>query len=127
MRNLPARAFPPSITGTALPARSSPRLLCGKHFGSTGILPVGSKPDVGPWGTYDMAGNVKEWIWTEAEDGKRYVLGGAWTSLTTCLSIPMRNRRFCVPQTLDFAVSSMSIQIQLTSKCSRQWQPRDAT
>ena len=24
------------------------------------------------------AGNVKEWIWNEAESGKRYVLGGAW-------------------------------------------------
>ena len=48
------------------------------NFGSTGILPIGSKQDVGPWGTYDMAGNVKEWIWTEAEEGRRYVLGGAW-------------------------------------------------
>jgi len=48
------------------------------NFGSSGILPVGSKPDMSPWGNYDMAGNVKEWIWTEAESGKRYVLGGAW-------------------------------------------------
>ncbi len=48
------------------------------NFGSSGILPVGSKQDVSPWGTYDMAGNVKEWIWTEAEEGRRYVLGGAW-------------------------------------------------
>ena len=48
------------------------------NFGSAGVLPVGSKPDMSPWGNYDMAGNVKEWIWTEAESGKRYVLGGAW-------------------------------------------------
>jgi formylglycine-generating enzyme required for sulfatase activity/tRNA A-37 threonylcarbamoyl transferase component Bud32/dienelactone hydrolase len=48
------------------------------NFGSPGVLPVGSKQDMGPWGTYDMAGNVKEWISTEAESGKRYVLGGAW-------------------------------------------------
>jgi tRNA A-37 threonylcarbamoyl transferase component Bud32/dienelactone hydrolase len=48
------------------------------NFGTSGILPIGSKQDLGPWGTYDMAGNVKEWIWTEAESGKRYVLGGAW-------------------------------------------------
>jgi eukaryotic-like serine/threonine-protein kinase len=31
-----------------------------------------------PWGNYDMAGNVKEWVWNEADPGKRYVLGGAW-------------------------------------------------
>ena len=48
------------------------------NFGSSGVLPVGRKQDVSPWGNYDMAGNVKEWIWTEAESGKRYVLGGAW-------------------------------------------------
>ncbi|HEY2361662.1 MAG TPA: protein kinase [Candidatus Angelobacter sp.] len=48
------------------------------NFGSTGILPVGSKPDMSPWGNYDMAGNVKEWIWNEADAGKRYVLGGGW-------------------------------------------------
>ena len=48
------------------------------NFGTSGVLPVGSKQDMSPWGNYDMAGNVKEWIWTEAESGKRYVLGGAW-------------------------------------------------
>jgi formylglycine-generating enzyme required for sulfatase activity/tRNA A-37 threonylcarbamoyl transferase component Bud32/dienelactone hydrolase len=50
------------------------------NFSSAGgsVLAVGSKQGMGPWGTYDMAGNVKEWIWTEAESGKRYVLGGAW-------------------------------------------------
>jgi len=48
------------------------------NFGSPGIVPVGSKPDMSPWGNYDMAGNVKEWIWNEADPGKRYVFGGAW-------------------------------------------------
>jgi serine/threonine protein kinase/formylglycine-generating enzyme required for sulfatase activity/predicted esterase len=48
------------------------------NFGSAGILPGGSKPDMSPWGNYDMAGNVKEWIWNEADPGRRYVLGGAW-------------------------------------------------
>lgn len=58
------------------------RIVPASNFGGTGVLPVGSKQDVGPWGTYDMAGNVKEWIWTEAESGKRYVLGGAWDEPT---------------------------------------------
>jgi serine/threonine protein kinase/dienelactone hydrolase len=48
------------------------------NFGGSGVLPVGSKLGVSPWGGYDMAGNVKEWILTEADAGKRYVLGGAW-------------------------------------------------
>jgi formylglycine-generating enzyme required for sulfatase activity/dienelactone hydrolase len=48
------------------------------NFGGSGVLPVGSKPGMSPWGNYDMAGNVKEWIWNEADSGRRYVLGGAW-------------------------------------------------
>ncbi len=52
------------------------------NFGGPGVLPVGSKPDMSPWGNYDMAGNVKEWIATEAETDKRYVLGGAWDEPT---------------------------------------------
>ena len=48
------------------------------NFGSSGIVAVGSKPGIGPFGTFDMAGNVKEWTATESDHGKRYVLGGAW-------------------------------------------------
>ncbi len=33
--------------------------------------------EVGPYGTYGMAGNVKEWVWNEFK-GQRYILGGAW-------------------------------------------------
>ena len=59
-------------------SRSAAFIVPASNFGSSGVLPVGSKQDASPWGNYDMAGNVKEWIWTEAESGKRYVLGGAW-------------------------------------------------
>jgi eukaryotic-like serine/threonine-protein kinase len=58
--------------------RSAWYLVPASNFGGAGLLPVGSKPGMSPWGNYDMAGNVKEWVWTEADSGKRYVLGGAW-------------------------------------------------
>jgi eukaryotic-like serine/threonine-protein kinase len=32
---------------------------------------------LGPYGTYDMAGNVREWIWNESSSGRRWILGGA--------------------------------------------------
>jgi serine/threonine protein kinase/cephalosporin-C deacetylase-like acetyl esterase len=62
--------------------QSASFIVPASNFGGSGVLPAGSKLSLGPWGTYDMAGNVKEWIWTEAESGKRYILGGAWDEPT---------------------------------------------
>ncbi len=52
-------------------------ILTVSNFSGKGPAPVGSYAGLGPFGTYDMAGNVKEWCWTET-DNRRFLLGGAW-------------------------------------------------
>ena len=47
------------------------------NFDGKGPSAVGSHQGLGPYGTYDMAGNIKEWTWNET-GSKRYILGGAW-------------------------------------------------
>jgi serine/threonine protein kinase len=56
------------------------------NFGRTGPAKVGQYQGLGPFGTYDMAGNVKEWCFNSAGDGKRYILGGAWDERDTMFS-----------------------------------------
>lgn len=47
------------------------------NFSGKGTMSVGASGALGPYGTYDMAGNVKEWA-LNPSDEKRYILGGGW-------------------------------------------------
>ena len=42
---------------------------------------MGERPSLSGFGTYDMAGNVREWAWNASGD-RRYTLGGAWSDPT---------------------------------------------
>jgi formylglycine-generating enzyme required for sulfatase activity/DNA-binding winged helix-turn-helix (wHTH) protein/dienelactone hydrolase len=56
-------------------------ILFHSNFSGKGPAPVGSYSGIGPFGTYDMAGNVKEWCFNASGD-RRYILGGGSTDLS---------------------------------------------
>jgi formylglycine-generating enzyme required for sulfatase activity/dienelactone hydrolase len=58
--------------------RTFSEILRFSNFSNKATTRVGSTGGLGPYGTYDMAGNVKEWTWNESTEGYRYVLGGGW-------------------------------------------------
>ena len=47
------------------------------NFGGQGSVAVGSLRGITAYGAYDMPGNVREWCWNEASQG-RVVRGGSW-------------------------------------------------
>ncbi len=65
-------AFPPSEFYQPL----SPDIVPLSNFGDN-PAPVGSHPGLGPFGTYDMAGNVREWCSNRAAS-ERWILGGGF-------------------------------------------------
>ena len=65
---------------SAAETRLSAEILTFSNFDGHAPGPVGSRPP-GPFGTHDMAGNVKEWAWNKTS-GARYILGGAWNDPT---------------------------------------------
>lgn len=54
----------------------------------SGLAAVGTYQDLGRYGTYDMAGNVREWVANEAEGNLRFIVGGSWRSPTYLYTDP---------------------------------------
>jgi dienelactone hydrolase len=65
-----------------------PSIVPLSNFTGQGPAAVGSFAGLGPYGTSDMAGNVREWTWNESTAGRRLILGGAWNDPDYMFSVP---------------------------------------
>jgi dienelactone hydrolase len=92
-----ARAYA-AFAGKSLPAfaqwfRAAPSglgtyIVRESNIARAGPAPVGSFQGVGPFGTYDMAGNVREWTENSLDPDRRFILGGASDAQTYLYADP---------------------------------------
>jgi dienelactone hydrolase len=77
-RSLPTILHWARAAATYLSAYTVPR----SNLAGKGPARVGSLGGVGRYGTYDMAGNAREWCLNGAANDERYILGGGWNDPT---------------------------------------------
>jgi hypothetical protein len=71
------------------------------NFGGKAAAPAGKHRGMAPFGTYDMAGNLKEWT-TNASSDRRYFLGGAWDEPPYQFTVPDARTPFTRENTFGF-------------------------
>ncbi len=62
---------PPDVSRYTIPA---------SNITSGSLAPVGAYRGIGPYGTYDTAGNVREWVANTVDNDLHFILGGSWKS-----------------------------------------------
>jgi formylglycine-generating enzyme required for sulfatase activity/predicted Ser/Thr protein kinase len=63
------------------------RIVEASNFDGDAPIAVGSTGAIGPYGAYDMAGNVREWCANESGTN-RWILGGAWNDHEYMFFVP---------------------------------------
>ncbi|MGH7690891.1 MAG: protein kinase domain-containing protein, partial [Gemmatimonadaceae bacterium] len=72
----------------AAPAAIARYVVGASNISRSGPAAVGTFRGLGPYGTYDMAGNVREWVLNALNADNRFILGGASSSPTYLYSEP---------------------------------------
>ncbi len=72
----------------AAPSEAGKYIVPESNFSGTALAAAGSYRGIGPYGTYDMAGNAKEWVANNSEGDVHFILGGSWDSQTYSYSEP---------------------------------------
>jgi formylglycine-generating enzyme required for sulfatase activity/dienelactone hydrolase/predicted Ser/Thr protein kinase len=105
--------------------RSSVWVVPFSNFDGNGPTAVGSRQALHPFGTYDMAGNVKEWVSNDSGDSRRYILGGGWDEPTYVFNEPDARSPFDRSKTFGFRLVKYAGDPQPVLATTVAWPTRD--
>jgi eukaryotic-like serine/threonine-protein kinase len=78
------------------------------NFSGKGPAPIGKNRGLAAFGTYDMAGNLKEWCVNPAGQ-RRYILGGAWNEASSQFIYPDARDPFDREATFGFRTAKYTV------------------
>jgi eukaryotic-like serine/threonine-protein kinase len=70
---------PPDVANSIVPV---------SNISTNEVAATGKYGGLGPYGTYDTAGNVREWVLNSVDKDLRFILGGSWRSPSYTYYIP---------------------------------------
>ena len=95
------------------------------NFGGRAAAAVAARQALHASGAYDMAGNVKEWTSTDTDDGRRYLLGGAWDEPIYTFNDPDARAPFDRGRTFGFRCVTYPTAPTPTLLAAQPWLTRD--
>ena len=96
------------------------------NFSGKGLATVSSYRGIGPFGTYDMAGNAKEWC-LNATGEKRYILGGAWNEPSYMFNDADAQPAFSRAENFGFRLVKYIVEPPAGAAAAVEWPYRDFT
>lgn len=106
--------------------QDGPTIIPASNFSGSGPAPAGAYRGVSWSGVYDMAGNVREWVYNEGISGKRYSMGGAWNEPTYAFNFPEAHSPFERSSNIGFRCAKYVLDGESTKAADPiRFQPRD--
>jgi formylglycine-generating enzyme required for sulfatase activity/cephalosporin-C deacetylase-like acetyl esterase len=96
------------------------------NFSGKGLAATGAFRGMGPFGTYDMAGNAKEWCLNSTGE-KRYILGGGWNEPSYMFSDADAQPPFSRDDNFGLRLMKVSGELPAATIAPMEWPYRDFT
>jgi serine/threonine protein kinase/formylglycine-generating enzyme required for sulfatase activity/dienelactone hydrolase len=115
------------------PGDAATHIVPMSNFSGNAVAAEGKYGGLGPYGTYDTAGNVREWVLNPVDKDLRFILGGSWRSPSYMYSTPEAASPFDRSETNGFRcvrnlaplAAAISGEVKRTTRDFTKFKPAD--